>query len=108
MIHEILPAQLAGKLNAGEAVYLVDVRQPWENDIAALANSVLIPLNELPRRAPELKPPPGALIVTYCHHGVRSLTAAEFLESLGIQNVHSLAGGIDAWSREIDRAVPRY
>ena len=57
--------------------------------MAALPNSVLVPLNELPQRAAELKPPPGALVVTYCHHGVRSLTAAEFLEHCGFQDVHS-------------------
>ncbi len=108
MVYEILPADLAGKLNTGEPVFLIDVRQTWEHDVAALPYSVLVPLNELPQRAAELKPPPGALVVTYCHHGVRSLTAAEFLEHCGFQDVHSLAGGIDAWSREIDRGVPRY
>ena len=108
MVYEILPADLASKLNAGEPVYLIDVRQTWEHEIAALANSVLVPLNELPQRTAELAPPPGSLIVTYCHHGVRSLTAAEFLEQMGVPDVHSLAGGIDAWSREIDRKLPRY
>ncbi len=84
------------------------MRQHWEHEIAALPNSVLVPLNELPKRLPEVNPPDGALIVTYCHHGVRSLTAAHFLEQNGFNEVHSLAGGIDAWSGEIDANIPRY
>ena len=48
------------------------------------------------------------MVVTYCHHGVRSLTAAGILERNGYEQVYSLAGGIDAWSREIDANVPRY
>ncbi|CAN5294440.1 rhodanese-like domain-containing protein [soil metagenome] len=108
MIHEILPTELAGKLNAGELVYLIDVRQEWEHALASLPNSVLIPLHQLPHRVQELQPPAGSLVVTYCHHGVRSLTAAEFLERQGLGDVYSLAGGIDAWSLGIDRQVPRY
>jgi adenylyltransferase/sulfurtransferase len=93
---------------AGEPLYLLDVRQPWEHDIAALPGSVLVPLGELPQRAEELDPPPGALIVAYCHHGVRSLNAAALLERMGYERVVSLAGGIDAWSLVVDPSVPRY
>jgi adenylyltransferase/sulfurtransferase len=56
----------------------------------------------------ELEPPPGALVVTYCHHGVRSLNAAAILLRAGHARVASLAGGIDRWSIEIDPSVPRY
>ena len=100
--------QLAAKLQANEPVYLLDVRQPWEHETAALPGSTLIPLGELPRRAAEVKPPPGALLVVYCHHGVRSLSATVLLERLGFRDVVSLAGGIDAWSVLIDPKVPRY
>jgi adenylyltransferase/sulfurtransferase len=108
MPQEITPHELAAKLAADEAVYLLDVRLPWEHEAAALPGSVLIPVQELPQRRGEVRPPPGATVVAYCHHGVRSWGAAQFLEMLGLPNVLSLAGGIDAWSREVDPRVPRY
>jgi rhodanese-related sulfurtransferase len=108
MVQEISVRELEQKLQAGEPVYLVDVRQPWEHETAALPRSVLVPLNELTQRADEIEPPEGALVVAYCHHGVRSLSAAVLLERLGHQRVVSLRGGIDAWSIEIDPRLPRY
>jgi len=107
-VRQIDVRQLAAKLQANEPVYLLDVRQPWEHETAALPGSTLIPLGELPRRAAEVKPPPGALLVVYCHHGVRSLSAAVLLQRLGFRDVVSLAGGIEAWSALIDPKVPRY
>jgi len=108
MIQQIRVQELAAKVQAGEPICLVDVRQPWEHDIAALANSTLIPLNELPSRAGELQPAEEALIVVYCHHGIRSLSGAALLQQLGFPRVVSLAGGIDAWSLLVDPAMPRY
>ena len=108
MIPEIHPQQLADKLRAGEPVYLLDVRQPEEHAIAALPDSTLIPLGDLSARLAEVRPPSGALVVVYCHHGVRSLHGAAFLRQNGFSPVASLAGGIDAWSGLIDPAVPRY
>src|SRR5947208_1453108 len=102
MVTQITPQQLAAKLTAGEPVYLLDVRQPEEHAFAALPNSTLIPLGELPARTAEVEPPPGALVVVYCHHGIRSLTGVALLERAGIGPAASLAGGIDAWSRLID------
>ena len=107
-MREITAGELAAKLKDGEAVYLVDVRQAWEHEVAALPRSVLVPLDELPNRVRDLDPPHGALIVTYCHHGMRSLSAAAVLAQAGVAGVVSLAGGIDAWSRLIDPSVPRY
>ena len=89
----------------GESIYLVDVRQPWEHELAALPGSLLLPLPELQERQDEVQPPEGALVVVYCHHGVRSLSGAWLLERHGAV---SLAGGIDRWSLEIDGRVPRY
>jgi rhodanese-related sulfurtransferase len=99
---------LAAKLEAKEPVYLLDVRQPWEHKTAALAGGILIPLQQLAGRAAEVHPPAEALVVVYCHHGIRSLSGAALLESCGLTKVVSLAGGIDAWSLEIDPQVPRY
>jgi rhodanese-related sulfurtransferase len=95
-------------LAAGQPVYLVDVRQPWEHEVAHLPGDVLLPLDQVMEHADELAPPEGALVVTYCHHGVRSLNAAAMLLRLGYGRVASLAGGIDRWSLEIDPSMPRY
>jgi len=108
MIHEITPRDLAHQLANGSQIHLLDVRQPWENQIATLVGSKLIPMGELPYRTSELDGNAGWKLVVFCHHGIRSLSAAEYLERVGFQNVHSLAGGIDAWSCEIDPSIPRY
>ena len=107
MIEQIGVRQLREMIVGGERLLLLDVRQPWEHDTARLPESVLIPLNELPERLDEIEPPAGAVVVCYCHHGVRSLSAAAILGDAGIRAV-SLAGGIDAWSVAIDPDVPRY
>lgn len=108
MIKQIEPRDLKAMLDRGERPYLLDVRQPWENALAALPDSVLVPLDQLQARVAEVAPPPGALVVAYCHHGVRSLHAAAFLDAAGHPGVASLAGGIDRWSTEVDPGVRRY
>jgi rhodanese-related sulfurtransferase len=108
MVQQITARELARRMANDHPIYLLDVRQPSEHETAAIPGSVLIPLGELTARADEVKPGPGALLLVYCHHGVRSLSGAALLERLGHREVCSLAGGIDAWSREVDPAVPRY
>jgi rhodanese-related sulfurtransferase len=108
MVKQIDVLQLADRLSKGESVHLVDVRQQWEHEAVALPGSQLIPLDQLSVRAAEITPPDNALIVVYCHHGIRSQSGAALLEHLGFRNVASLAGGIDAWSLLVDRSVPRY
>ena len=88
------------------AVYLLDVRLPEELEEAALSGALHIPLHELPARHGEL--PRDKPIAVLCHHGVRSETAARFLDKAGFVDAMSIAGGIDAWSLEIDAALPRY
>ena len=107
MVAQISPRDLYKHLENGQLVRLIDVRQPWENELATLPGSVLIPMNELPQRAQEIARDQSEVVV-FCHHGIRSLSAAGYLERLGFANVKSLAGGIDAWSCEIDATVPRY
>lgn len=107
-IRQMTVQELARKLAAREPVYLLDVRQPWEHKLAALPGSVLIPLPELARRTDEVRPPADATVVVYCHHGVRSRTGASVLLQSGLTDVVSLAGGIDAWSLEVDGSVPQY
>jgi len=108
MIQQISVRQLAAWLQEGSPVYLLDVRQAWEHETAVLPGSVLVPLDQLPRKARELAPPAGTKIVVYCHHGIRSQSGAALLQHLGFKDVVSLAGGIDAWSLQVDARVPRY
>ena len=103
---EITPKDLQRERSRKPDLLLVDVREPREAEIASIEGARLIPLRELPRRLSEL--PSHAEIVTHCHHGQRSLKAREILVGAGFHNVRSLAGGIDAWSREVDAEVPRY
>ena len=121
-MRELRAAELAAHLAAGDPVVLIDVREPWEHQLVALPGSVLIPLGDLPARVGEIAPragtpagtlsagtlSAGTLVVTYCHHGVRSLSAAAMLERAGLREVASLAGGIDAWAREVDPTLGRY
>ena len=104
-IEEISPSETEQLLQSGADVTLLDVREPWEAEIAALPGAVLIPLGELPDRVGELDP--DREVVAYCHGGVRSLRAAGVLQAAGLR-VRSMAGGIDGWSRTVDPDVPRY
>src|SRR3954451_8021324 len=106
-MRQINVRELKERLDRGEPTYLVDVRQPWEHEVAALPDQILIPLDQLADRADEVNAPEGALIVTYCHHGIRSLNAVAILQQAGLEAA-SLAGGIDMWSRQIDPKIPRY
>jgi rhodanese-related sulfurtransferase len=108
MVQQITVDELHGKMQAREPIFLLDVRRPDEHEAARIQGSLLVPLDELLSRMDEIEPAEGAMIVAYCHHGVRSLSAAALLERAGFEKVVSLRGGIDAWSREIDPAVPRY
>ena len=108
MVRQIHPHDVKAKLDAGEPLLLVDVRQPEEYAICRIAGGVLLPLGELAGRVGELDVPDGATVVVYCHHGMRSLSGAEVLMQAGVPNVVSLAGGIEAWSTLVDSSVPRY
>jgi rhodanese-related sulfurtransferase len=107
-VKNIAPAALREWLNdpaRGKPV-LLDVREPWEYDKARLENSKLLPLRDIPARFGEVDA--KAEVVVICHHGGRSMQAAMFLEKQGYACVHNLAGGVDAWSRQVDPAVPVY
>jgi rhodanese-related sulfurtransferase len=106
-IPQIRPADLKHLLDAGERVYLVDVRNYDEYAYCHLPDSLLVPLPELAARIDEVDPPAEAKVVVYCHHGVRSLSGAAILRHAG-HDAASLSGGIDAWSLTVDPAVPRY
>jgi rhodanese-related sulfurtransferase len=85
---------------------LLDVREPWEHDKARIQGSTLIPMREVQARIGEIDE--DSEVVAICHHGGRSMQVAMFLEKQGFKRVHNLVGGIDAWSRTVDPAVPLY
>jgi adenylyltransferase/sulfurtransferase len=103
---DVTPRQLEGWLEQGRPLVLLDVRTPEEHAFAALRGARLVPLAELPRRLAELDP--AVEFVVYCHFGPRSQAAVGYLRERGFGRVWNLAGGIDAWSREVDPAVPVY
>ena len=85
---------------------LLDVREPWEVAICRLDGALEIPMREVPAAIDRLDT--EAPLVCVCHHGARSLQVAQFLEARGVRDVYNLTGGIDAWSRLVDPALPRY
>jgi rhodanese-related sulfurtransferase len=94
--------------SAGEELLLVDCREPDEFAHVRIEGAVLIPLQELPGRSAELAPHREGRIVVHCHHGGRSLKAANWLRQNGYSQAQSMAGGIDAWAVEIDPKLARY
>ena len=106
---EVTPRQVKAMLDAGEEFLLIDCRTPQEHDAVKIDNCQLIPLHEAGRLIKELQDHlTGKKIVVYCHHGQRSLQMTAFLRYQDLPSVHSMAGGIDLWSIDIDPALPRY
>jgi rhodanese-related sulfurtransferase len=103
---EITPAAVKARLDSGEKVVLIDVREPWEHQLCRIEGATLIPLGSLAGSLQTL--PDVDELVCYCHHGMRSLDAAAWLRFQGIEKAKSLTGGIERWSVEIDPKVPRY
>jgi adenylyltransferase/sulfurtransferase len=103
---EITPEELHRRIEGGGALFLLDVREPLEYQIARIEPSILVPLRTLEGRLSELDRTRD--IVAICHHGVRSLRAVELLRQAGFPRVRSLAGGLAAWSDRIDPSLPRY
>jgi rhodanese-related sulfurtransferase len=89
---------------------LLDVREPWEVAVAAIdlpgATMRWMPMREIPARLGELDA--AQPVLCFCHHGARSAQVVAFLERAGFASAYNLAGGIDAWSRDVDPGVPRY
>ncbi|HYR57121.1 MAG TPA: rhodanese-like domain-containing protein [Chthoniobacteraceae bacterium] len=105
---EISVGELQRLLAATQPPRLIDVREPDEWEIARIAGAELLPLSQWPAIAEAQLNDSNEPLFVLCHHGGRSARAAEFLLRNGFANVTNVAGGIDAWSREIDPAVPRY
>jgi len=106
MSYTITVSELKIRQDQGDAIFLLDVREPHEYSMAKIEGSVLIPLGELANSLDKLDK--NTEIVAYCHKGMRSADAVGFLLQQGFANVKNLIGGIESWSIEIDHAVPRY
>lgn len=105
---EVGPGKVKAMLDAGEDITLLDCRLEKEKNIAEIAGSVFIPMQELPDRVDELDDYLDRKLVVFCHAGVRSMKVAMFLRERGFEDVWSMAGGIDLWSQTIDESVQRY
>ncbi len=104
-VPEIQPEQLKQRLDAGEDIFVLDVREPHEYQICNI-NGYLIPLGDLPKRVHELDS--SREIVAHCRSGVRSAKAVEFLQQAGFRKVKNLAGGVLAWADKVDPGMPKY
>ncbi len=98
--------ELDRRCKAGEAIAILDVREPWELDIARFPDALAIPLTALPARVGEV--PTDRPVVVVCHHGMRSYKAMSWLRQNGVANAVNLEGGIDAWARQIEPTMGVY
>jgi rhodanese-related sulfurtransferase len=105
---EVHPAQVKECLDKKVPMLLLDVRRQGEWDTVHLPGARLVPLDQLHLRLEELESWKDRRVVVYCHHGVRSLRGTKFLRDKGFTDIHSMAGGIDAWSLIVDPALRRY
>lgn len=103
---EVTPTELAKLLESGDPVQLIDVRETWEVELAALPGAMVLPLMRLPELVEAIDP--DVPVIAYCHHGIRSAQAAGYLLSRGFDDVRHLAGGIDAWADDVDPGMRRY
>ena len=106
---EVTPADVQKRIDAGEKLFLIDVREPHEFAIAKIEGAVLIPMRAVPGELQTLdaRADEGPLMV-FCHHGVRSLNVVNWLRNQGVEACQSISGGIDLWSIAVDPSIPRY
>ena len=105
---EIAPSEVAELLRRQARVILIDVREPWELELACLEGVENIPMMQVPLHFERLREAAPEQIVILCHTGQRSLLAADWMRRSGLPQARSMAGGIDRWSREVDPRIPRY
>lgn len=105
---EISASDVKAKIDAGEKFLLLDVREQDEYDTTHIDAATLLPMSQIAERVGEIQKWKDEPIVVHCHKGVRSMRVAGWLAAEGFQNVRSMAGGIEAWSREVDPNVPEY
>jgi len=102
----VSPAEVATRMERSDRFDFIDVREPEEYELARVEGARLLPLSRFAEWAGTLDP--EAEIVVMCHHGIRSAQVCAVLARQGFTKLHNLSGGIDGWSVEVDRGVPRY
>lgn len=105
---EVTPRTVKALREAGQDFVLLDVREPRELAAASVDGAVAVPMGEIKSRLSDLETHAEQKIIVMCHHGARSMQVTAFLRQHDFDDVASMAGGIDLWSRDIDAAVPRY
>jgi len=106
---ETSPQDVQRRIDAGEPLVLVDVREPEEFAITRIEGATLIPMRNIPANLQQLEAKAEeTTLIVFCHHGVRSLNVVHWLREQGVPGCQSMAGGIDAWSAMVDPSVPRY
>ncbi len=106
---EITPQEVQRRLQAGEKLALIDVREPGEFQLSRIEGAELVPMRSVPAELSRLDAhADDTPLIVYCHHGVRSLNVVHWLREHGVDACQSMAGGIHRWSLEIDPTVPRY
>lgn len=105
---EVSTQDASAMLGAGGVSLFLDVRSPAEVEVAAIDGATVVSMSELPGQLDRLDEHRGGKVVVFCHHGGRSLRVTRLLRQSGFGDVWSMAGGIDAWSRQVDPTVPRY
>lgn len=106
MVEELSPTGYRRLQQAGELWQLVDVRESWETEIAAIDGALHIPMSDIPERYRELDA--AQPVAVLCHSGARSARVAGFLAQQGFSRIANISGGIDRWSVELDPSIPRY
>jgi len=106
---EVDPQEVKRRLDSGEKLHLIDVREPHEFALAKIEGATLIPMRSVPGELQDLDArAEQATLIVFCHHGVRSLNVVHWLREQGVDACQSMSGGIDLWSLRVDPSVPRY
>lgn len=105
-MESITPTELKQRLDNGEPLVLLDVRENWEYETCHIEGSALMPMSQVMSQIGSLDK--EAETVFICHHGSRSQQVAQFLESQGFKHVYNLEGGVDEWAQTVDPNMPRY
>jgi rhodanese-related sulfurtransferase len=107
MDFEISPEKVKRLRDQQEKFTLLDVREQWEFEASKIADSIHMPMGDVPSRAHQELDPEEHIVVV-CHHGMRSLSVTTWLRQQGFDKVQSMRGGIDGWARTVDPKVPLY
>ena len=107
--YEVTPLEVKARMDAGEELCLIDVREIAEFNTAKIETANLVPMDTVPQNLQMLEGQADQTpLIVFCHHGMRSLQVVNWLRKQGLDHCQSMAGGIDRWSIEVDPTVPRY